>query len=185
MAEYIYFVASLPSLYVDRDSAITYKAFMECAKEQLSKTDYSLLCKATFDHEKEKVQNHIIKDWDSFNYTLNEYLTEERAIKLGLNDPKYKAKCSANENVKKIAHRIVNLSNPLEAEKEILNEYFAFLLSHPVQSQFSLDALIVYGLLLQIKERVNAFSKEKGKAEFDRLYNDIRKDISLRSSYEL
>lgn len=158
---------------------------MESAKEQLSTKDYALLSMATFDHEKEKVNNHIVKDWDSFNYTLNEYLTEERASKLGIKDKRYQSRCLPDERVKKIAQRIVSLSNPLEAEKEILNEYFEFLLSHPVESQFSLDALIVYALLLQIKERVKAFSKEKGEEEFDHLYSNIRKDISLRSNYEL
>lgn len=183
MAEYIYFVASLPTVLIDRDAPLSYEKFLSLAKEQLKAKDFALLEKATFDHEKEKVNNPIIRDWDDFNYTLNEYLTEERAIKLNKECDEYKARCSRNDEMQKVAHDICKIDNALEAEKAILNEYFKFLSSHTVESQFSLDALIVYGLLLQIKERVNSFSKEKGKDEFTKLYSDIRKDISLRSNY--
>ena len=85
----------------------------------------------------------------------------------------------------KKAKEILSISNPLEAEKAILGEYFDFLSSHPVSSPFSLDALIIYGLKLQIKERVAAFSEEKGREEFDRLYRDIQSVITSRSDYGL
>ncbi len=182
MAEYIYFVASLPYLAMDKDSPITYKRFMELAGEQLSKKDYLTLSKATFTHDKEKESNRIIKDWDDFNYTLNEYITQERAKKLSLDDPKYKIRCERNDEVEKMAHEIVSSSNPLDAEKAILKKYFDFLSNHKTDSLFSLDALIIYALLLQIKERAGSFSEEKGRETFEMLYTDIRKDISLRSN---
>ncbi len=182
MAEYIYFIASLPYLSIDRESPMSYTSFLELAKEQLSKKDYLTLTKATFDHEKEKVSSRIISDWDDFNYCLNEYLTEERAKKLGKKNPEYRARCRHSEDIQKKAESIVRIENPLDAEKAILAEYFSFLSSHEVDSQFSLDALIIYGLLLQIKERVSSFDRVKGREEFDRLYQDIRKDISLRSN---
>ena len=77
------------------------------------------------------------------------------------------------------------IKDPLQAEKAILSEYFDFLSSHEVQSPFSLDALIIYGLKLQIKERAEAFSREKGRAEFDHLYRDIQLEITSRSDYGL
>ena len=182
MAEYIYFIASLPYLSIDRESPMSYASFLSLASEQLSGKDYQTLTKATFDHEKEKVSSRIISDWDDFNYSLNEYLTEERTKKLGKNDALYRARCEHNELIHSKAEAIVKMENPLEAEKAVLGEYFSFLSSHEVNSQFSLDALIIYGLLLQIKERVSSFDREKGREEFDRLYQDIRKDISLRSN---
>lgn len=182
MAEYIYFIASLPYLSIDRESPFDYETFLTLASEQLSVKDYLLLKKATFDHEKEKVSSRIISDWDDFNYSLNEYLTEERAKKLGKKEARYNARCPWSEEIQKKAEAIVRIDNPLEAEKAILKEYFSFLSSHEVDSQFSLDALIIYGLLLQIKERVSSFDSTKGREEFDRLYQEIRKDISLRSN---
>lgn len=182
MAEYIYFIVSLPYLSLDREAGLTYGEFKKLAKEQLSAKDYRTLSKATFDHAGDKDSNHIIRDWDSFNYSLNEYLTQERAKKLGRTGDEYRARCAHDERMEHRASEIVALSDPLEAEKAILGEYFTFLSKHEVESQFSLDALIVYGLLLQIKEKVASFSPEKGRNEFERLYNSIRKDISLRSN---
>lgn len=182
VAEYIYFIVSLPYLSLDRDASISYGEFKKLAKEQLSVKDYQTLSKATFDHAGDKDSNHIIRDWDNFNYCLNEYLTQERAKKLGRTGDEYRARCAYNERIEHRASEIVSLSDPLEAEKAILGEYFIFLSKHEVESQFSLDALIIYGLLLQIKERVASFSPEKGRDEFERLYQSIRKDISLRSN---
>ena len=161
---------------------MSYETFLSLASEQLSAKDFSVLKKASFDHEKEKVSNRIISDWDDFNYSLNEYITEERAKKLGIKNSDYNARCAHSDEIQRKAEIIVGMDNPLEAEKAVLGEYFSFLSSHTVDSQFSLDALIVYGLLLQIKERVSSFDREKGREEFDRLYQEIRKDISLRSN---
>ena len=46
MAEYIYFAASLPSVWMDRPSPMTYEEFLLKAKEQLSAKDYKELEKA-------------------------------------------------------------------------------------------------------------------------------------------
>ena len=171
MAEYIYFAASLPSVWMDKPSPMKYEEFLAKAKEQLSEKDYSELEKASFSHREGKVTNRIVKDWD---------------IKNGKgDDPRYQPLSPRDENLEKKAKEILSISNPLEAEKAILGEYFQFLSSHPVSSPFSLDALIIYGLKLQIKERVAAFSEEKGREEFDRLYRDIQNVITSRSDYGL
>ncbi len=182
MSEYIYFITSLPYLSIERDAAMSYEQFLSQASEQLKKSDFNLLKKATFAHDEGVSGNRIIRDWDSFNFALEEYITEERAKKLGIRDTRYRARCPFNEEIRNKARRIVALPDPLEAEKAVLVEYFSFLSSHKVESQFSLDALIIYGLLLQIKEKVAGYDERKGRAEFDRLYSDIRKDISLRSN---
>ena len=186
MAEYIYFAASLPSVWMDKPSPMKYEEFLEKAKEQLSEKDFAELEKASFAHREGKVTNKIVKDWDNFNFTFSEMLVSQRAIKNGKGeDPEYKPRVPRDENLEKKANEILSISNPLEAEKAILGEYFDFLSSHPVSSPFSLDALIIYGLKLQIKERVAAFSEEKGREEFDRLYRDIQSVITSRSDYGL
>ena len=186
MAEYIYFAASLPSVWMDKPSPMKYEEFLERAKEQLSDKDFAELEKASFSHREGKVTNRIVKDWDNFNFTIKKKKISQRAIKNGKGeDPEYKPRVPRDENLEKKAKDILSISNPLEAEKAILGEYFDFLSSHPVSSPFSLDALIIYGLKLQIKERVAAFSEEKGREEFDRLYRDIQSVITSRSDYGL
>lgn len=183
MSEYIYFVASLPSVWMDKASPISYKDFMKIAKEQLSERDYTELQKATFKHTKDDSNNHIIRDWDHFNYTLKSFLTEGRAKKLGIEDEKYKATVLRDENLIKEVEKILALSDPLKAEEALLSLYFDFISSHPVSSPFSLDALIIYALKLQIKERKEAFTREKGREEFEKLYSTVELDIKNRSTY--
>ena len=171
---------------MDKPSPMSYGEFLEKAREQLSPKDYSELEKASFSHKEGKASNRIVRDWDDFNYTFSELMVEERAKKLGKGDSlQYKARSERNQELEKRAREIVSMANPLEAEKSILGEYFSFLSSHPVSSPFSLDALIIYGLKLQIKERVAAFSREKGRDEFHRLYGDIQSEITARSDYGL
>ena len=86
MAEYIYFAASLPSVWMDKPSPMKYEEFLAKAKEQLSEKDYSELEKASFSHREGKVTNRIVKDWDSFNFTFSEMLVTQRAIKNGKGD---------------------------------------------------------------------------------------------------
>lgn len=186
MAEYIYFAASLPSVWMDKPSPMTYGEFLIKAREQLSEKDYGELAKATFAHSDERSANRIVRDWDDFNYTFSECLVEERAKKLGKNENgEYSSRCQKEQNLEKKARDIVKMDNPLEAERAILSEYFEFLSSHPVSSPFSLDALIIYGLKLQIKERSESFIREKGRSEFDNLYKDIQLAITSRSDYGL
>ena len=83
MAEYIDFAASLPSVWMDRPSPMTYEEFLLKAKEQLSAKDYKELEKASFSHKDGGATNRIVKDWDRFNYFFKECITAERARKLG------------------------------------------------------------------------------------------------------
>ena len=184
MAEYYYFVSSLPSIWMDRDAPITYKDFLDSAKTQLSKSDYNDLLKASFSHDsKESGKNRIVKEWDDFIFKLNELLTEARAKKLGLSDPSYKAQSDQDSVLEEKVKRIIDEPNALKAEKMILSLYFDFLDNHQLSSPFSTDALMIYGLKLQIKERAKSFDLDKGKTEFERLFSDIEKDIFIRSDY--
>ena len=177
MAEYYYFVASLPSVWMDKEAPITYKEFMRQAKEQMSKKDYRDLELVSFSPEEGTASSKIAREWYSFSYTLSEMITEERARRLGLENKEYKARCEKNKAIEDKVRKLVDNPNPLEAEKEILSLYFDFLDKHPVASPFSTEALMIYGLKLQIKEKVKGFKRDKGRAEFDRLFENIQKEI--------
>lgn len=178
MAEYYYFVSSLPSIWMDKDAPISYSEFLSKAKEQMSKADYNDLLKATFTPSGvEKSKNRTVSDWENFIFKLNELLTEARAKKLDISDPVYKARCEKDNALLDKVKRIVDEENALKAERMILSLYFDFLDHHPVASPFSTDALMLYGLKLQIKEKEKSFDKEKGRVEFNRLFSDIEKDI--------
>ena len=174
MSEYYYFVSTLPMLSVDRSVPITYQDFLSKAKEQLSRKDYEDLRSASFDADG-KAHARLVRSWQSFVSSVKDELIYQRAKRLGIagyERPSYLPK--------ELADRIedaVNDDNPLDAEKEILSLYFDFLSDNDSSSQFSSDALMVYGLKLQILERLESFDTEKGRAEFGRLFKDIQKEI--------
>lgn len=179
MSNYYYFASSLPSLYMDKESPITYESFMKAAKDQIKEKDYRDLERVTFHPEAGSgARLPIVKEWENLIFTINEMMTEERAKKLGLDAEKeYKARCSRDKVLEDKVKHIVNMDNPLEAERAILSLYFDFLSEHELSDPFSTTALMIYGLKLQIKERASSFDREKGKAEFDRLFKDVQKDI--------
>lgn len=171
-------MSSLPSLWMDKESPITYEEFIKRASEQLSRKDFEDLKKAKFNvRTDKKAKSRIVSEWQSFEYRLNELLTEERAKNLGLDDEKYRARCTPDRIFSEKLKKIIENPNPLKGEMEILDMYFNFLDSHPVSSPFSMDALIIYALKLQIKEKAESFSQEKGRAEFDKLYSNLEKQI--------
>ena len=173
MAEYYYFAASLPMLRTDKDIPISYPEFMEKAADQLSKRDYENLTFAFFDHKDDKATLPIVKEWQDFAYRLDNALSSVRAEHLGFSG--YSR--NVDKSFESIARDIVENKDPLEGEKAVLSLYFDFLTSRENGSPFSSEALMIYALKLQILERMNAFDEEKGRAEFDRLYEAIEGNI--------
>lgn len=179
MGQYYYFAASLPSVWMDKEIPISHKEFMSQAKENLSKADYRDLEKATFTpSDDKKIKSPVVRAWASFNYKLSEILTEERSKRLGWDkDKKYKAKCPDDPVLREKVKKIVEKEDPLKAERDILSLYFDFLSKYREDSPFSTEALMIYSLKLQIKEREKEFSDERGEKEFNRLLGHIQKEI--------
>lgn len=178
MKEYIYFISSLPSIYIDKQSSITYEEFLEKAREQLSKKDFEILKNAKLKGNGKREHNKTLREWINFSYKINELLTEERAHSLSLSDKgEYKARCERDSILEKRIREIVSLDNPLTSEKELLSLYFDYLSLHEDSDPFSLNSLINYSLKLQLKEKSDSFSQEKGSKEFDRLYSSIENKI--------
>ena len=83
----------------------------------------------------------------------------------------------ADQALKQRIHEAVFNKNPLDGEMEILALYFDFLDENTPFDGFSLEALMIYALKMQIIERVRAFSQEKGRAEFRTLYGRIQEQF--------
>ena len=172
MSEYYYFAASLPMLRMDRAVPMSYKAFMSQAAEHLSPRDYKDLQLAVFSPSEEKASLPIVRDWKSFTTRLQRAVNKARAERLGFSG----WECGSDKEMDAKAHEIVDM-NPLEGERAMLSLCFDFLSSRETGSPFSSSQLMIYALKLQILERSNAFDREKGRAEFDKLYSDIEGKI--------
>ena len=175
MAEYYYFAATLPMLTIGRPLPITYSEFMEKAKDNLTKKDYKDLEKAVFSATTGDASNPLVKEWQAYAASISKVMAKERADKLGFTG--YGGDSAADKLLRDKIKDIVENKDPLEGEKAILGMYFDFLSSREGGSPFSSKALMIYALKLQIMEREQSFTEEKGRAEFDSLYKAIETDI--------
>lgn len=172
MSEYYYFAASLPMLRMDRNAPMSYASFMAQAEEHLSAKDYRDLKLAVFSPAEEKASLPVVRDWQNFTLRLQRAVNKARAERLGFSG----WSASNDKEMDEKAREIVSM-NPLEGERAMLSLSFDFLSSRESGSPFSSSQLMIYALKLQILERSSAFDKDKGRAEFDKLYSDIEGKI--------
>lgn len=175
MAEYYYFATTLPMLVMGKECPISYGEFLENAREYLSKRDYESLSSLSASSFPSEPQSRIARDWKEYHDMIESLIVEERAASLGFDG--YGKSEGADKALRERIHSIVCDMDPLEAERAILSLYFDFLSSRTGGSPFSTETLMIYALKLQLMERSQAFSEEKGRAEFDRLYKEIETDI--------
>ena len=174
MAEYYYFASTLPMLVMGREVPISYESFMAAAKGQLSRRDYLSLSSLSVSSSV-LPSSRIAKEWKEYRDRIENMIVAERAASLGLDG--YGSAETGDKSLKDRIHSIVHDLDPLEAEWAVLSLYFDFLSSREGGSPFSTEALMIYALKLQLMERSEAFSEEKGKAEFGRLYKEIETEI--------
>ena len=172
--EYYYFAASLPMLSMGKELPITYSAFMEKAKEQLSRKDYEDLQLAVFSSSDKEAEIPIVRSWQEYARSVQSILCRIRAEILGFSGY---GGYEIDRTLESSLRSIVENKDPLEGEKAILSLYFDFLTSREPSSPFSSAALMIYALKLQLIEKANAFDEAKGRAEFERLYQNIESNI--------
>lgn len=175
MANYYYLVSSLPMLSLDQDLPMPYSSFLSMCKSSMSQSDYEEISKAKLSPEK-GAKNHLMRKWEDYLTSVSSTLKEERSRKLGWEFEK--GEYVADQTLKQRIHEAVFNKNPLDGEMEILALYFDFLDENTPFDGFSLEALMIYALKMQIIERVRAFSQEKGRAEFRTLYGRIQEQFS-------
>ena len=173
MAKYYYLISSLPMIKVGEPLPFSYEEFLAICKSEMSSSDYKELEKATFTSD-DSAKSSLMKMWQQYLDKVGLILKDERAKNLKWNDAKILTEMSSDPVLKDRIHRAVTVMNPLEGEKEILNIYFDFLTSNSSLDPFSIENLMIYALKIQIIERMNAFSKEKGNNEFRRLFSRIQ-----------
>lgn len=174
MAEYYYFGASLPMLRMNQAPQLSYEAFIEACRENLSKRDMKDMELAVLSGGEGEASIPVVRAFRRFSSELGKAINHQRALSLGFSGYE---EDSTDKEIRDIAKNIVNEKDPLKAEDEILASYFDFLSSYESSSPFSTESLMIYSLKLQILGISSSFSMEKGRAEFDKLYRNIEEDI--------
>ena len=177
MAKYYYFISSLPMLKMDQDPPFSHQDFLDKAKGLMSAKDYAELSSLSGEDAGEP-KSRLMRKWKDYKSLVLSVLVDQRARKLGLDDSRYKLKGKADGVLSERINRIVNDMDPLRGELEILSIYFDFLSSVPVTDPFSLEILEIYSLKLELLEESRSFSVEKGRSEFNRLFQKLGDDLS-------
>lgn len=177
MANYYYLIASLPMLRKDQSEYMAYEDFLSLCRDHLSKSDYDVLSNATLTGDEVK-GNGFIKGFSHYRSMVEKELAAQRSARLKISDSRYINTGDKETRISETIHRAVTDDNPLEAEKIILSLYWDYLESHAgLNHIFDLTFLLSYALRLQILSRISSFTREKGNAEFSRLFSNLKSEI--------
>ncbi len=170
MASYYYLIASLPELRADGDMPITYDEFLNFCQGNVSESDYELLKNLTLD----STEGPLVDEWSRFYGMLTKELNYQRSLNLGKS---YSTAFDKDGLISQVAASALSAKNPLEAERILLEYEFDNLDSLVGLHMFDDHVLFGYAIKLKLLERLTSFEQEKGKAEFQTLFDGIQQRV--------
>ncbi len=177
MSEYYYLVATLPMLRKDMSEYMSHEEFLSICKDKVSRRDYMMLENATLSGTA-TCGGSFMKDFTHFRSMVEKELAFQRAQKLSLQDSRYENKGDRESRITDRVRKAVSADNPLEGEKIILGLYWDYLEEHVGNGHyFDLTFLLGYSLRLQILSRLSLFDLDRGNAEFERLFGNLKTQI--------
>lgn len=170
MASYYYLIASLPELRADGEMPLTYEEFLSLCQSNVSESDYEILKNLTLDSK----EGPLVSEWANFYGMLTKELNYQRSINLGKS---YSAAYDKDGIIAQVASSALAAKNPLEAEKILLEYEFENLDSLVGLHMFDAHVLFGYAIKLKLLERLTSFEQDKGKAEFQTLFDGIQRQV--------
>ena len=170
MASYEYLISSLPMLRAEGDLPISYETFLETCRSVLSQKRFQALETLTLTSS----EGPLVSEWARFYSILIEELNYQRNQRLGR---PCEPPSDRDEAAQKVVTEALNAKNPLDAEQLLLALEFERLDSLTGTHYFDDYCLNGYALKLLLLKRRTVFDKEKGRAEFGRLFDHIQQQI--------
>lgn len=170
MASYYYLIASLPELRADGEMPLTYEEFLTLCQGNVSESDYELLKNLTLDSK----EGPLVSEWSNFYGMLTKELNYQRSINLGKS---YSTAYDKDGLIAQVAASALSAKNPLEAERILLEYEFENLDSLVGLHMFDDHVLFGYAIKLKLLERLTSFEQDKGKAEFQTLFDGIQQQV--------
>ncbi len=176
MAEYYYLVSQLPSLDGISESMpipITQEKFFELCDSFLGKKAAGELQSLTLapSLEGDSTRSDLIAAWNDGERNLRLALGKVRADKL--NKAFELKKINVPTEFFKVANTAVEMSNPLDAEKYLLQCRLNFLETLRPMNSFSEEYIFYYALKLKLILRIRKFDAALGETEYKNIYNSI------------
>lgn len=167
MGEYYYIVSSLPYLSFEDSPPFSHEELLERCALWLSSQERAQLGLGLLDIERipqDLLANDLLRRWVSFENTLRNELVRYRARDLGFGEEKYMRERPGFEiDAVEEVHKALQIPSLYEKEIALLEIRWDFLSRMEPGHYFDLTVLIIYGLKLQILERMQSFSEEKGR----------------------
>ena len=175
MAEY-YLISQLPSLDGIGENSpvpITEERFLELCEGSVKKSVLRELnnIKLVPPIDEEKAYSPLLEKWNTGERDLRLALAKVRADKM--NKPFDLQNRKLPLELYKIASAAVEIKNPLEAEKFLLQHRLSFLEEIRPMDGFSEEYIFYYGLKLKLILRLRQFDGEAGKTVYKSIYDAI------------
>ena len=170
MASYYYLMSSLPLLSSGGDMPMSYEEFLTCCRGNVDEETYKRLESLTLSSS----EGPLLKEWADAYGSLMRELNSQRSLALGKPYPRGAEKDGLNSH---LVTQVMNAKNPLEAEQLLLDSEFQVLDDLVGLHMFDSSELFGYAIKLKLLERRSCFEKEKGKAEFKHLFDDIQQRV--------
>ncbi len=170
MASYYYLMSSLPMLSSGGDMPMSYEDFLTCCRGNVDEETYSRLESLTLSSS----EGPLLEEWSAAYGSLMRELNSQRSLALGKPYPQGVEKDGLNSH---LVTQVMNAKNPLEAEQLLLDSEFEVLDNLVGLHMFDSSELFGYAVKLKLLERRSCFEKEKGKAEFKSLFDQIQQRV--------
>ncbi len=149
---------------------MTYPAFLEQCRASVSADVYKVLEQLTLSSDK----GPLLKEWGTWYTRMQRELNKRRREKLG---KPFDRTVEADQSTRDMIEVVMNAPDPLAAEKIMLDAQFNYLDSLVAMHYFDDHVLYGYAVKLKLLERRDVFKKEKGSAEFERLFDGVKQQI--------
>ena len=170
MASYYYLISSLPELRADGVMPLTYEEFLNLCQSNVSDADYERLKNLTLN----STEGPLVDEWARFYGMLTKELNYQRSMNLGKS---YSSAYDKDGLISQVASSAISAKNPLEAERILLEYEFDNLDSLVGLHMFDDHVLYGYAIKLKLLERLTSFEQDKGKAEFQTLFDGIQQQV--------
>lgn len=175
MATYYYLIASLPDLTTDGGLPVSYDEFITMCEGNVSEDKFEIIKNLTLQSSKNFTKGpSLLRKWSKFYKGLTRELNTQRAMALGQS---YQAEYDKDPMTTLIAQAAMNARTPLEAETILLEHEFEALDHFMGGHDYDDEQLFGYAIKLKLLERRSCFEKEKGKAEFKRLFDSVQQSV--------
>jgi hypothetical protein len=180
MSQYYYLISSLQFLRFREKPPVNHASFLEDCRSWLDDENMRQVRLAVLDIENipaETALNETLLKWVIFENSLRTEMVRVRAAGLGISpEPYFRKGIESDPSAFSKVREALKDPSLYKAQMAVWELRWNFLEDLGAGHFFDITAVIVYGLKLQILERVGLYSAEKGQQVFHSIYEGSRDD---------